>query len=111
MVRRVAGRVFCEVTSFERLSIHPDVSDAALWRACQEHGIVLLTGNRNAESDESLQATIRRQSDEHSLPVLTIADPHRLLSERRFAERTAERVLDHLLDRERLRGVGRLYVP
>lgn len=103
--------MLCEVASFERLGISPDVSDAALWRLCQEHGIVLLTANRNAESEESLEETIRSQADKQSLPVLTIADPHRLLSERRYAERVAERVLDYLLDIDKLRGVGRLYVP
>lgn len=101
----------CEIESFDRLGVSDDISDAKLWQLCQDHSIVLLTGNRNEESDESLQATIGRLSSPKSLPVFTIADPGRLMKERQYVEATAERVLEFLIDLENLRGTGRLYVP
>ena len=44
--------------SFERLGIAPDTLDTDLWQLCQTHQIVLLTGNRNAEGTDSLEAAI-----------------------------------------------------
>ena len=101
----------CDVESFPRLGIAFDTPDAELWRICQQEDILLLTGNRNAEGEESLEATIQSQRTADSLPVFTIADPARVLTDRDYAERVAERILEYLLDLESLRGAGRLYVP
>lgn len=101
----------CDLESFERLGIAPDSSDTALWELCQTHEIVLLTGNRNAEGADSLEAAIASRGTARSLPVITIGDPDRLLRDRDYAQRVAAQVLEYLLDLERLRGTGRLYVP
>jgi hypothetical protein len=101
----------CDVESFSRLSIAFDTPDGEVWRLCQQEGILLLTGNRNAEGEDSLEATIQDHRTEGSLPVLTIADPPRILTDRAYAERAAERILEYLLDLDGLRGAGRLYVP
>ncbi|MBC8873137.1 MAG: ACP S-malonyltransferase [Planctomycetes bacterium] len=101
----------CDVESFQRLGIRHDTRDDELWRLCQQEGIILITGNRNAEGDDSLEVTIVNHRDEDSLPVLTIGDPTRLLKDRAYAARVAEQILEYVLDLENLRGVGRLYVP
>lgn len=101
----------CDLESFERLGIAPDSSDTALWELCQTHEIVLLTGNRNAEGADSLEAAIASRGTARSLPVITIGDPDRLLRDRDYAQRVAAQVLEYLLDVESLRGTGRLYVP
>jgi hypothetical protein len=101
----------CEIESFERLGISPDTPDIELWELCQRHEIVLVTGNRNAEGDDSLEAAINRLSTSRSLPVITIADPDRLMRDRDYAERAAAQLLEYLLDLEDLRGTGRLYIP
>jgi hypothetical protein len=101
----------CETQSFHRLGIPYNTSDSELWRLCQQHEIVLITGNRNANDTDSLEATIREQADAASLPVLTIADPDRIMTSRDYAERVAAQVLDYLMELEKLRGAGRLYVP
>jgi hypothetical protein len=103
--------VSCQIESFERLGFEPNASDSLVWRTCQELGIVLITGNRNAESDDSLEETIRRENAPSCLPVLTIADANRLMRERDYAEFVAARLLERLQDIERLRGAGRLYLP
>lgn len=97
--------------SFERLGIAPDTLDTDLWQLCQAHEIVLLTGNRNAEGTDSLEATIASLGTPRSLPVITIGDPDRLLRDRDYAQRVAAQLLEFLLDLENLRGTGRLYVP
>ncbi len=101
----------CDLESFERLGIAPDTSDTDLWEVCQTHEIVLLTGNRNAEGADSLEAAIASLGTARSLPVITIGDPDRLLRDRDYAQRVAAQVLEYLLDLENLRGTGRLYVP
>lgn len=47
------------VRTFADLSLATDVSDADLWHACQKDQVVLITGNRNKESADSLEATIQ----------------------------------------------------
>jgi predicted nuclease of predicted toxin-antitoxin system len=101
----------CSVETFERLGIAEDASDLDVWRVCQQLDIVLVTGNRNAESDDSLEQTIRRLGSSSSLPVLTIGDANRLMNDRQYAEDVAARLLDYVHDIEMLRGSGRLYLP
>jgi hypothetical protein len=101
----------CDLESFERQGIAADTSDTDLWEHCQKHEIVLLTGNRNAEGADSLEAAITSLGTARSLPVITIGDPDRMLRERDYAQRVAAQMLEYLLDLENLRGTGRLYVP
>jgi hypothetical protein len=70
-----------------------------------------VTANRNADGPDSLEATLRTQNTATSLPVFTIADAKRVLRSREYAERVALRLLDYLLDIDRVRGAGRLYLP
>jgi hypothetical protein len=101
----------CNIEYRERLQIADSIPDADLWRLCQERGIVLLTGNRNAEGEDSLEATIRREGKPGSLPVFTIADPRRLMRDRDYAELVAILLIERLHDLDILRGAGRQFVP
>jgi hypothetical protein len=105
------AETFCDIESFDRLGIPANASDDVIWQLCQEREIVLITGNRNAEGNESLEATIRRAGTPRSLPVLTIGDPDRLMRNRHYAEQVAARVYDYLRVLDNLRGTGRLYLP
>jgi len=101
----------CAFESFERLGLEPDTPDSDVWRLCQQRQIILITGNRNAEGEDSLEATIRREATADSLPVFTIGDPGRLVRDRRYAERVAARMYGYLQMIDHLRGAGRLYLP
>ena len=101
----------CEIESFDRLGLPHDTPDTELWELCQESGIVLVTGNRNAEGVDSLENAIETLGTPQSLPVVTIGDPDRLLRDRQYAQRAAAQLFEYLLDLENLRGAGRLYVP
>ena len=100
-----------EIFTFADLGLEPDATDADIWDACQEHHIVLLTGNRNAEGPDSLEVTIRERNLPESLPVLTFADLRKLKFDRGYLELSAERLLEKLIDIEALRGAGRIYLP
>lgn len=105
------GELGFEVVTFADLGLTRETSDDVPWEACQRRQLVLITDNRNRDGDTSLEATIRSSLAADSLPVLTIADSANLLRDRDYAERTAERLLELLLDLDGLRGVGRLYIP
>jgi len=57
------------------------------------------------------EAALQASNTPSSLPVLTISEPERLLSSRAYAHRVVERLVEHLIDIETLRGTGRLYLP
>jgi hypothetical protein len=100
-----------QIVSFASLGIATNIADIDLWRLCQERDIVLITGNRNKEGPESLEATIEQLATPESLPVLTIGEPNRIFSSREYAHRAAERLLAYLDRMDHLRGTGRLFLP
>jgi hypothetical protein len=96
---------------FQRLGLPREAPDAVVWRLCQEREIVLVTGNRNADEPDSLEATICAENHASCLPVLTLADPKAVLADHGYAEGVASRLLDVFFDIENLRGTGRLFLP
>jgi len=97
-------------TEFEALGLPRDAPDRLVWRTCPAAGAVLITGNR-AGGPDSLDRVIRELSDETSLPVLTLADPRRVVRDTAYADAAARRLLDFLDRIESLRGTGRLFLP
>jgi hypothetical protein len=99
------------VHSFPEFGLSRSTPDAEIWQLCQERGIILFTGNRNLESDDSLEATIRRHGTRDSLPVLTVADALRMLKDSVYLERVAVKLIELLMEIDRYRGAGRIYIP
>jgi hypothetical protein len=97
--------------TFADVGLPDDTTDADLWRFCQQHEMLLVTGNRNDEGSQSLEATIRQFNTPQSLPVLTIANMRWFRYDRKYIESAAERLLEILLELDRFRGTGRLYLP
>ena len=101
----------CQLLAFADLDLAENHTDLRVWEMCQEHGIVLITGNRNAEGPESLEMTLRQHNNPRCLPVLTLADQDRIMRDRAYAETVVETLLGILFDLDNLRGTGRLFVP
>jgi hypothetical protein len=99
------------VESFPGLGLAYNASDALIWRTCQREGLVLITANRNKRGPDSLEAVIQDENQPDNLPVITVADADRVLKDRLYAERVAERLLDYLMRIDEVRGAGRIYVP
>ncbi len=97
--------------AFADLGLPPETPDLLVWQTCQREGLALLTANRNHEAPDSLEAAIRTLGTSTSLPVFTLANEARFLQDRAYAERVVERLLDYLLDIDRYRGTGRLFLP
>ena len=87
-------------------------SDETVWRFCQKHGYILLTGNRSTkDGSQSLELTIRDIVTATSLPVLTISNLKRIKRDTIYRKRCAERMAEIVDDIERFRGTPRLYLP
>jgi hypothetical protein len=99
------------VAGFPALGLTYNSSDALIWRTCHREGLVLITGNRNDDGPDSLEAVIQNENRLDSLPVMTLADPDRVLRDRDYVEKVAERLLEHLFAIDTFRGAGRIYVP
>ena len=101
----------CVLCTFEEFALAEDATDATIWQTCQDHDILMITGNRNAEGPASLEMTLRQRNTPHCLPVLTLADPDRIHRDRPYAEAVVERLFDILIDPDALRGTSRIYLP
>jgi hypothetical protein len=109
--REVWVKFNLQVETFHNLGLDKEVSDAVLWRLCQEKQLLLITCNRNKDQPDSLQAVIEMENTPECLPVFTLADPDRVLESNAYADRVAERLLQYLLEIDNVRGSGRLYLP
>jgi len=87
-----------------------DTLDQEVWRFAQQRRFWLVTNNRNSESDDSLQATIKRENTPDSLPVITTSDKDRL-SEPEYRQRAVTRLVEILISPESSLGTGRLFIP
>jgi hypothetical protein len=94
------------------VGLSTEAEDAVVWQQCQDHGFVLLAGNRKtSDGEQSLESTIRRLGTSNSLPVLTISKPRRVLTDPIYCQACALRLAEVVLDLEAYRGVQRLYLP
>ena len=96
---------------FRDVGLDVEATDDVVWRFCQTNGYYLLTSNRNQESEDSLEATIRREWTPTSLPVFTLPHPDRVREGLEFLDRVVSKLLGYVLDADNIRGTVRLYVP
>jgi hypothetical protein len=87
-----------------------DSDDRTIWRFVQSNQMLLLTANRNAKGEDSLEQTIRKEGTSTSLPVITIGNLDRLV-EREYREQCSARLADIVLSIENYLGVSRLFIP
>ena len=96
---------------FEDVGLSASSTDLEVWNVCQAEQLILITDNRNLESEDSLEATIRRNNTPESLSVFTIADLTEFRTNSSYVERVVEALYDYLLRVDDVRGTGRLYLP
>ena len=96
---------------FEDVGLSASSTDLEVWSVCQAEQLILITDNRNLDSDDSLEATIRRNNTPESLPVFTIADMNEFRTDSSYVERVIAALYDYLLRIDEVRGAGRLYLP
>ena len=96
--------------TFTDVGLPIDSSDREVWRFAQGRQLILLTGNRNNNGEDSLAQTIQDENKSNSLPVITIGALDRM-KERPYREQCAERLVEIILDIENYLGAGRIYIP
>jgi hypothetical protein len=96
---------------FRDVGLSTSSTDLEVWNVCQTEQLILITDNRNLDSEDSLEATIRQNNSPESLPVFTIADMHEFRTNGSYVERVVEALYDYLVRIDEVRGSGRLYLP
>jgi hypothetical protein len=100
-----------QVRSFAESGLAKGTPDEHVWEFCQRQRFYLITDNRNQDKADSLQSMIRTRNLPTSVPVFTISDIQRFRSDRDYAEAVAAKLLEYLMDADKIGGVGRLYLP
>ena len=96
--------------TLKEVGLAADNNDRLIWQFVQSHHMLLLTANRNAKGQDSLEQTIRKEGISTSLPVLTVGNLHRLV-EREYREQCSARIADIMLYIENYLGVSRIFMP
>ncbi|MGA7934124.1 MAG: ACP S-malonyltransferase [Kovacikia sp.] len=96
--------------TLQEAGLAADTNDRIIWRFAQSNQMLLLTANRNAKGEDSLEQTIREEGTSTSLPVITIGNLDRLF-EREYREQCSARLADIVLSIENYLGVSRLFIP
>ncbi len=97
--------------TFKEMNLSIDSNDQVVWRIAQANQMILLTANRSMKDEDSLEQVLREENTVDSLPLITIGDADRFLTDRAYRNRCVDRILEILLDIENSMGVGRLFVP
>jgi hypothetical protein len=58
-----------------------------------------------------LEAVIRKENHPLGIPVVTLARADQLRTDKAYAQRTAESLLEYLAYLEEILGGGRIYIP
>jgi hypothetical protein len=85
--------------TFKELDLAINSDDRVVWRLAQKNQMILLTANRSMKGEDSLEQVLREENTVDSFPVITIGDADRLLVDRVYRNRCADRILEVLLDR------------
>lgn len=100
------------LVKFRDVELDISADDKEVWQYCQKNGDLLLTGNRTAsDGAKSLEYTIRRYLKEDSLPVITIGNLARVMTDPTYCWRCAENLVEIVLDLDSVRDTPRLYIP
>ncbi|ELR98555.1 hypothetical protein [Gloeocapsa sp. PCC 73106] len=86
-----------KLVTFEVVNLAADSSDRLVWQFVQNNGMLLLTGNRNAKGEDSLEQVMRQENQSTSFPIITISDPERV-NEYDYRERCVERLIEIVID-------------
>jgi hypothetical protein len=98
------------LVTFREIGLPSDSSDRAVWHLVQTNRMLLITANRNAKGEDSLEQVMREENGPASFPIITIASSNRV-DEYDYRERCVERLVEIVIDIQDYMGVGRLFIP
>ncbi|MDJ1176484.1 ACP S-malonyltransferase [Roseofilum capinflatum] len=98
------------LVTFEAMGLSADSSDRLVWNFAQTNRMLLLTANRNAKGEDSLEQVMRAENQPTSFPIITIGDLDRV-NEFDYRERCVEKLVEIVIDLDDYMGAGRLFIP
>ena len=97
--------------TFEEIELAVTSDDRVVWRFAQTNQMVLLTANRSMKGKNSLEQVMRGENTSTSLPVVTIGDADRVLTDPDYRNRCVDRLIEIVFDINDYRGAMRLFIP
>lgn len=97
--------------TFEEIELSVTSDDRAVWRFAQANQMILLTANRSMKGENSLEQVMREENTSTSLPVVTIGDANRVLTDPDYRNRCVDRLIEIVFDMDDYRGSRRLFIP
>lgn len=97
--------------TFEEIELSDTSDDRVVWRFAQANQMILLTANRSMKGKNSLEKVIREENTSASLPVVTIGDANRVLTDPDYRNRCVDRLIEIIFDIDNYRGSSRLFIP
>jgi hypothetical protein len=96
---------------FEEVQLAVTSGDRVVWRFAQANQMILLTANRSMKGKNSLEQVMREENTSTSLPVITIGDADRVLTDPDYRNRCVDRLIEIIFDIDDYRGTMRLFIP
>ncbi len=96
---------------FEEVGLPADSSDRVVWRFAQANQMLLLTANRRMKGEESLEQVLREENMSTSLPVVTVGDGNRLLTDSIYRDLCVTRLIELTLYINDYLGTRRIFIP
>ncbi|GAA6621024.1 ACP S-malonyltransferase [Scytonema sp. NUACC26] len=97
--------------TFEDVALSVTSDDRIVWRFAQANQMILLTANRSMKGKNSLEQVMREENTSMSLPIVTIGDADRVLTDPDYRNRCVDRLIEIVFDIDDYRGSRRLFIP
>ncbi|MHC5610751.1 MAG: ACP S-malonyltransferase [Nostoc sp.] len=97
--------------TFEEVSLSITSDDRLVWRFAQTNQMILLTANRSMKGRNSLEQVMREENISTSLPVVTIGNADRILTDLDYRNRCVDRLIEIVFDIDDYRGSRRIFIP
>lgn len=97
--------------TFEEIGLSVASDDRVVWRFAQTNNMILLTANRSMKGKNSLEKVMREENTSTSLPVVTIGNAGRVLSNSNYRNLCIDQLIKIIFDIDDYRGSRRLFIP
>lgn len=97
--------------TFAEVALSITSDDRVVWRFAQENQMILLTANRSMKGKNSLEQVMRKENTSTSLPVATIGNADRILTDPNYRNRCVDRLIEIVFDIDDYRGSRRIFIP
>jgi hypothetical protein len=97
--------------TFEEIELSITSNDRTVWQVAQINQMILLTANRSMRGKNSLEQVMREENTFTSLPVVTIGDADRVLTDPDYRNHCVDRLIEIVFAIDDYRGTMRLFIP